>query len=252
LNIHQVTDIDVTVWDSTVRAWLAPKEINQWISQYLGVEARLVRIRRNSKVDKHSRSLPPKFDSYQRDNDVQVAFSDGFPFLLTSESSLSDLNSRLLANTTKKYSNSLIKQSKSRVKIDMRSFRPNIVIQGSKPFDEDYWKKISIQNHNSHNNTDQDHKDHADNDVELHLVKPCSRCQVPNIDQVTGARNPFNEPSQSLHQHRKWNDEVYFGQNLLHVTSGGRVAVGDRLQVIERQGDHQLLLHPAKRVKTNL
>ena len=54
-------------------------------------------------------------------------FADAFPFLLISEESLADLNSRLDSPVT------------------MRNFRPNIVVKGcNAPYEEDTWKKIVI------------------------------------------------------------------------------------------------------------
>lgn len=87
---------------------------------------------------------------------------------------MAQLNSVLLSNgPTAKNNNSVIKQIGKKDKLvvtPMTSFRPNIVVKGANSFDEDDWKKIKIVNQN-------DNKNHP----EFHVVKPCSRCQIPNV-----------------------------------------------------------------------
>ncbi|MFV1983813.1 MAG: MOSC domain-containing protein, partial [Thiohalomonadales bacterium] len=79
----------------------------------------------------------------------KTAFSDGFPFLLISQASLDNLNNKL------------------DVALPMKRFRPNIVVTGCDAFAEDNWKKIRI------------------GDLVLRVVKPCSRCVIPNINTET-------------------------------------------------------------------
>jgi uncharacterized protein YcbX len=50
-----------------------------------------------------------------------TAFADGYPILIISEESLSDLNSRLDSP------------------LPMNRFRPNLVVKGCPPFAEDTW-----------------------------------------------------------------------------------------------------------------
>jgi uncharacterized protein YcbX len=91
------------------------------------------------------------------ERDVPVAFADGFPVLVCSSSSLAALNLRLPQP------------------VPMDRFRPNLVIDGLEPFAEDGIRRMTI------------------GAVTLELVKPCTRCSVPGIDQRTGlaATDPF-------------------------------------------------------------
>ena len=124
----------------------------------------------------------------------KTAFSDGFPILLISEASLNDLNSRLKTPVT------------------MQRFRPNIVVSGCLPFSEDNWKKIQI------------------GDIVFRIVKPCSRCVIPNVNIETGLRE--NEPIKTLSTYRKRDRKIYFGQNVI-ANNFGELKVGMSVEIIE-------------------
>lgn len=106
-----------------------------------------------------------------------TAFSDGFPILLISQASLDDLNSKL------------------EMPVPMSRFRPNLIVSGCPPFAEDDWKTIRI------------------GELLLNVVKPCSRCTIPNIDSTTAERGI--EPAKTLSGYRKTNNKIYFGQNVI-------------------------------------
>ena len=112
------------------------------------------------------------------------------------EGSLADLNSRLVEP------------------VPMNRFRPNFVVSGSDPFEEDTWKRIRIGS------------------TEFHVVKPCARCVLTTVDQVTGIKNG-KEPLKTLSSYRTHDGGVLFGQNLIAETAGGEIRVGDEVEVIE-------------------
>jgi uncharacterized protein YcbX len=124
----------------------------------------------------------------------QVAFSDGFPLLLISESSLSDLNNRLPES------------------VAMKRFRPNLVVKNTKPYEEDSWKKIKI------------------GECEFNVAKPCSRCVLTTVDPETGEFSG-KEPLRTLATYRKHNGNVLFGQNLIG-TKMGKLEVGMTVEII--------------------
>jgi len=124
----------------------------------------------------------------------RTAFSDGFPILLLSQASLDDLNSRL------------------ETPIPMRRFRPNMVVSGCEPFAEDNWRSIRIGG------------------LVFRVVKPCSRCVIPNIDPNTGERG--TEPTRTLVNYRRRDGKVYFGQNVI-ADSVGRLEVGMPVELLE-------------------
>ncbi|MFV1984892.1 MAG: MOSC domain-containing protein, partial [Thiohalomonadales bacterium] len=85
-------------------------------------------------------------------------------------------------------------------------------VTGCDAFAEDNWKKIRI------------------GDLVLRVVKPCSRCVIPNIDTETGERG--NEPVKMLLTFRKHENKIYFGQNII-ADSSGFLSVGDLLEILE-------------------
>lgn len=142
----------VRVWDDHLSAWDAGEEVAVWLRQALGVSARLVRV--SSGSERFADRM------YVGEASVPVAFSDGYPILVCSVSSLAELNRRLPEP------------------VPMDRFRPNVVVDGLEAFAEDHIEILTIG------------KTH------LRLVKPCTRCQVPSIDQCTGL--PSTDPMPAL------------------------------------------------------
>ena len=142
-------------------------------------------------VFQSEQSIRPVDPHYAQASD-QTAFSDGFPFLLISENSLVSLNQQMNLN------------------FPMARFRPNLVISGCPSYAEDSWRTISI------------------GEISFRLPKPCSRCSITTIDPETGEAG--KEPLKTLNRIRKWNQQVFFGQNALHDNIG-QLQIGDRLLV---------------------
>ncbi|MCW8831043.1 MAG: MOSC domain-containing protein [Gammaproteobacteria bacterium] len=128
---------------------------------------------------------------YAQPND-QTAFSDGFPILLTSQASLDDLNSRMDED------------------VPMARFRPNIVVSGCEAFAEDNWKQLQV------------------GDISLRIVKPCSRCIVPNVDIDSAERR--KEPVKTLASYRKRDNKIFFGQNVV-ADGEGELEVGMEVKI---------------------
>ncbi len=113
------TPTSVDIWSSKgVDAIDQGDEAATWLSDWLGVTARLVHI-----ADGFKRKVNP---IYAVNSDDHTSFADGYPILIISEESLQDLNSRLDSA------------------LPMNRFRPNLVVKGCEPFAEDTWKRIRI------------------------------------------------------------------------------------------------------------
>lgn len=156
----------------------------EWFSRFLGQPCRLLRASAH-----HARFSPDGFGS----RPAQLGFADAFPILLTSQTSLIDLNAHL----TKP--------------VRMEAFRPNIVVSNIvadgndlAAFAEDAWIYFSI------------------NGVHLEAVKPCQRCSIPGLDPSTGERY-HPKLLKELVQHR---GVANFGMNCNHL-SEGLIRVGD-------------------------
>jgi uncharacterized protein YcbX len=177
----------VVVWKSTCDAIDQGEEAARWFSSYLGVPCRLVAMARE-----YERRVNPNFAIGAYD---QVGFADGYPFLLIASASLDDLNARLSDP------------------LPMNRFRPNIVVSGSAPYEEDTWRVIRI------------------GEVVFHIVKPCARCPIPTTNQETAER--LKEPLKTLATYRHAARGVMFGQNLIHEQQG-IIRVGDNVELLER------------------
>jgi uncharacterized protein len=128
----------------------------------------------------------------------RVGFADGYPVLVVSQGSLDELNRRL------------------DVPVPMARFRPNLVVDGCPPFAEDGWRRIRL------------------GDVELEIVKPCSRCVLINTEPDSAQPDPRQEPLRTLSTYRRSGAQgpVFFGQNAV-VRRPGVLRVGEALTVLE-------------------
>lgn len=150
----------VTVWNDEVAAYDMGDLAAQWFSDFLGQKCRLARF------DPEQKRLSNK--QWTGDIDAENAFSDGYPVLVASDASLADLNERL--------------GKRGAAPVEMRRFRPNIVLSGLDAFGEDHLDEIRF--------------DTPEGEVVLKLVKPCSRCTIPSVDPATGEQG--HEPGDTL------------------------------------------------------
>src|SRR5690606_1303577 len=119
-------------------------------------------------------------------------------FLLTTEASLRDLQSRCKAS------------------VQMEQFRPNLVVTGTDAWDEDTWKVIRIGS------------------VIFDVAKPCSRCIFTTVSPEKGVKHPSGEPLATLQSFRTAQDngDVDFGQNLI-ARNSGVIRVGDEVEILK-------------------
>jgi uncharacterized protein YcbX len=176
----------VRVWDDEVAAYDMGDLAAQWFSDFTGQQLRLVRF------DPEQRRLSSR--RWSGDVEAENAFSDGYPLLVTSTASLDELNGRL--------------RSRGAAAVQMRRFRPNLVLDGLDSHGEDWLDEIGF--------------DTAEGRVRLRLVKPCTRCPVPNIDPASGERG--DEPGLTLAAYRadaRVGGAVTFGMNAVIVEGMG-------------------------------
>lgn len=110
------SSIEVEVWGHRCRAIDQGETAAVWLSNFLGLPCRLVRI--GADYDRPVGQAAAV--------NAQVGFADAYPLLLISEASLADLNQRLPAP------------------LPMNRFRPNLVVSGCEPYAEDSWRQIRI------------------------------------------------------------------------------------------------------------
>ena len=181
----------VTIFDSIVEAEIYAGEVNEWFSDVLGTKLRLVRMPQTSRRSVSS-------DYRKRASDI-VSFADGYPFLLIGEASLTDLNQRLDAP------------------VEMKRFRPNFVVKGSEPYEEDRWKEFRIGKNI------------------FYGVKLKGRCVVTTVDPAKGVFDG-KDPLKTLAKYRtgtlNGKRNAFFGQTLIAEAAAGTVSVGDSVEVV--------------------
>lgn len=85
-----------------------------------------------------------------------------------------------------------------RDQLTVRRFRPNIVVTGAPPFDEESWKLVTVAPEGA-NDDDKDDKDARS--VDLHITSRIPRCRVPNVNPATGVRDA-RQPDVTLRTRR--------------------------------------------------
>jgi uncharacterized protein len=147
--------------------------------------------------DPTRRPVNPEFGA---DGDV-VTFADGYPLLLASTASLTALCGWLTEDGEQH--------------VPMTRFRPNVVVAGSGPWAEDDWRRIRI------------------GAVLFRAVKPCGRCMVTTIDQITGEVGI--EPLRILGRRRQIGTDLVFGRYVI-PQAPGTIRVGDPVEILEQAG----------------
>ncbi len=183
--------VRVRVWDDEVAAHDMGDAAAAWFTQCLNPEgdAALGRLRL-VRFDPLARRVCDRRWTGEREATTQ--FADGFSLLLASEASLDDLNTRL--------------QQAAHAAVDLRRFRPNIVLAGVSAHDEDRVGPMTV--------------DTGAGVAALEAVKPCSRCPIPNIDPDTALTSPaVGDTLQTYRVDPRQNGAITFGMNA--VVRGG-------------------------------
>lgn len=172
------------VWKDSISALDQGDAAGAWLSDAVGFPARLLRI--SPVLDRQAAA------SFAGPTPAPVSFADGFPILVCNVASLAQLNSRMPEP------------------VPMERFRPNIVLEGLEPFEED---RISTLVFGS---------------VTLRLVKPCTRCVITSTDQRTGQLS--TNPLPVLRAFR-------FDKALMGVTFGENAVIARGVGEVLRRGD---------------
>jgi uncharacterized protein len=187
--------VPVSVWASDLVAAPAGDEAAAWLGKVIGEPVRLVYL-----DDPTRRAIKP---GYSRDTD-RVSFADGYPLLLTSEESLDALNGWIAEGARA-----------AEGPVPMRRFRPSVVMSGAPAWAEDGWRRLRI------------------GPVTFRVAKGCDRCVFTTIDPDTAAKG--HEPLFALARHRRWDNKVWFGVNLIpdDPDPAALIRPGDPVEILE-------------------
>lgn len=188
--------VDTAVWRDAAYGLDTGEEAAAWFTEFLGLPARLLRF-----DPERERIVDPGYTDST--GGATTFFADGFPLLVVGQASLDDLNARL--------------NGKGAPSIGIDRFRPNIVLTGLDAYEEDYVETLAV---------DAGASSASSTRVELRLVKLCSRCPMPTIDQARGAPDPDwpNEPTDTMLGYRaseRFDGAVTFGNNALVASGAG-------------------------------
>ena len=191
--------VSIQIWHDVVTAIDCGDTAAQWITQFLeipGKSFRLVQAHAGSArlADLTNTTLAP----------APNLFSDGYGVNILSESSILTLNDRLNQGGFEP--------------IDALRFRPNIVIAGLEPHEEDFIQRLTVHS--------------ASGPIVIDMVKPCTRCAVPNIDPFTAISSPeVNDTLAVYRQLASMNHAICFAMNAVITQGVGAVIhVGDRFE----------------------
>jgi uncharacterized protein YcbX len=180
----------VKIWRDEVTALAPSPPVDAALETFLGRAVRLVRFPPESVRPCDPTFAPPG---------SHTGFADGYPLLVTTTGSLAEVN-EALAEASEDH-------------VEMRRFRPNLVVEGVTARAEDAHRALDLGY------------------VVLDLVKPCDRCAVTTVDPDRGIRTG-GEPLRTLSRIRRnaRTGGASFGQNAVpRLAPDGRaaIAVGD-------------------------
>lgn len=183
----------VSVWQTPVPLRRSGEDADAWLSATLDRKVRLYHL-----DDPTRRAVEPE---YSRPDD-RVSLADAYPLLVANAASLAALNDWLAEESPQEWP------------LPMTRFRPNVVVSGAQPWDEDGWvgRRLRIGG------------------VVFRAPKPSDRCVVTTTDQETGVRG--HEPLRTLGRHRNVRQKLLFGLNLI-PDGTGEIGVGDEVEVVD-------------------
>lgn len=177
------TYVTAILFGKKVVGTVLKSDASQWISSALNGNFKLIYL-----VDD---SGPLKGNGSET-RDFSTKYVDSSPVHLINLKTLAYLNSKL------------------RDKVRPENFRPNIVLYGDEPFEEDYWTEINI------------------NGCTLKVQGLTERCVFTTINPKTALKNSDIEPLATLARIRRSNNQaITFGIDLLPVSEGS-IKIGDK------------------------
>lgn len=182
---------EASLWNQKVKLVDLGEQAAQWVTRALGGAGSLLPL---FGLPSHRILHAP------RPTGRPGGLADLAPIHLVCEASLADLNVRRAAARLPP--------------VPMDRFRPNIVVAGCAPYEEDSWTHISIGG------------------ASFVKMSRCPRCTVPDVDQVSGKVDAADRgPMRSLRGYRAFAGEgVVFGIYLT-PTRLGSVSEGDRVRL---------------------
>lgn len=164
---------------------------DDWVSRALGRPARLVWL------DDPSRR-PVAAENGGRAGDT-LSLADLAPLLLATTASMRQLDGWIAEGADER-------GEPAPPPLDVRRFRPNLLLDTEEPFVEDGWSRVRV------------------GEVSFRLAEHCDRCATTLIDP--GTLESANEPLRTLARHRRRAGRTWFGLRVVPEKCG-TVSLGD-------------------------
>ncbi|CAK1552250.1 unnamed protein product [Leptosia nina] len=170
INLEEVMELQKPkkgdVWGTQVPVLDCGWAACDWFTRLLGNSEKTIKLviyaaKKSRKLNHHLEKI------YNFGNEDRGVFSDDTTYNLINQASVDDLNKKI-----------------ENAEITYRNFRPNFVVTGAKPYEEDSWNFIKI------------------GDAVFEIIMPCFRCVLTTLDPETGARSPASEPLETLKSYR--------------------------------------------------
>ncbi|KAF5024994.1 hypothetical protein F66182_2945 [Fusarium sp. NRRL 66182] len=194
------------IWGEQTDGWEYSANLTKPISDFLGMDVRLIYKGPTPRVLRGS-GAPQRLGRTEA-----TKFADMMPVLVASMASITELNQRLV--------------QAGEDEIEIERFRPNIVIRGSVPWNEDGWKALQIGE--------------GEHRLDLDVVCRCLRCQVPNVNPATADKHP-RQPWNQLMKYRRIDPGLKFKPSfgmLCAPKAEGQIEVGMKFQVTAMTNNH--------------
>lgn len=187
----------------------------EWLEEATGIKG--CRLRGIGQAYNRTVAKNPTQGDEPLNNNLPVNLGDEAPLLLVSSASLTSFRRRLLWSG----------HVRASFRVDMRRFRPNIVVHGTLPWEEDTWSRIRI------------------GQVEFHVWQRCGRCLMTAFDRDTLERDACLQWLRSFRERcgpggDESKSNVNFGMHLV-PTKGcpNDIAAGNILEVLERDPERE-------------
>jgi len=207
---------EAKIWNTWTSARVYSTKLTGPFNDFFGKEVRLVY---KASIYDDPRPLRSNGAPEVLGRNASTCFPDLMPLLVGNESSLEELNGRLKAVEG--------------VEIDVRRFRPNILIKGEIAWDEDRWKTLRITPKGKH----------GSGPLTLDVTQRCARCRVPNVHPET-AEEHKTQPWDILMKYRRIDEGITykpcFGM-LCVPREAGKIKVGDKFEVIAVTDKHRYM-----------
>ncbi|KAJ3066312.1 Mitochondrial amidoxime reducing component 2 [Quaeritorhiza haematococci] len=254
----------ITVWNRSIEGFDEGDEVAEWLSEFLGTSARLFVKNPNSRRELSARHTPPRdLMSY----DPQTAFADGYPMLLCTETSITDITKRVNPTNYTPYIIASTSLATLLLSIALTLWWPQnlsrqiytvlvglltsiAVIPWAFLARTPSTQPINVSARNFRPNIVLRGSRTAFeedtwliitiNNKRFYVANRSTRCQMPCNDPDTGIMG--KEPLKTLMKYRRVDPgakyEACFGVNLIHAEVGFLLGKGDGVDVVEKTMAH--------------